>query len=143
MAQAAKRIIERENISSNVKENIGNTHPKLLTTHQGKYCKIQFEKFVLASNTKDSWFLTKNCEVVSMQSAKLNGSEIQMHGKVCKKLEDFFKSPFSSHFINIYQADVDFSCTEKFFKITDVKCKMIALKGLNGKYVFMPLLHTL
>lgn len=142
MAQAAKRIIEREKDSVFLLPTESDNLPKMITKFGGKFCKIMFKTFSLAPNDKDRWFLTNEHEVIALQSAKLNGSTIQILGRKIKCLTNFFTAPFSSCHLNIYAAELDFESNEKFFSTTDIKCKMIGLKTHNSGFVFMPLLHT-
>lgn len=117
--------------------------PKLLTKRKGKYCEFQFSNFTLANNKKDRWFLSKDNEIVALQSAYCNGADIVFRGTKIHQQSNFFTLPFSSSRLNIYQANLIFDDKERTFPIADVQCKMVGLKSLNESFVFMPLLHTM
>lgn len=142
LVQAAKRIIESYKFNEN--ENPTKiVYPELhVGNNDNHYAKIKFKTFTLANNIKDRWFLTRNDEVVSMEYAYRVDNVIYIVGKKLKKPSDFFKKPFSSHLLNIYEAELDFSDSKPYF-VDEIKCKMVGLKSHNDSLVFFPLLHTL
>lgn len=118
--------------------------PQLIQKDRETFFKINFDTFFLSTNEKDCWFLTKNNEIIALERATKCGKQIQIIGKKIKQLFDFFTVPFLSHYLNIYQAELNFETNEQLYDVNDVKCKMIGLKTLNNSFtVFMPLLHTL
>lgn len=148
LAQVAKRIIESYNLNENSITPVIE-YPILEAPLKGKstnneivYSKIRFKTFMLAGNLKNQWFLTKNGDLVAMEYVYQVGNVINIMGRKIKKLYDFFKRPFSSHFLNIYEAELNFN-DAKPYHIEEIKCKMVGLKGHNSSFIFFPLLHTL
>lgn len=143
LVQAAKRIIESYKLNEN--ENSANIiYPELLVVkndNDNHYAKIKFKRFMLVANLKDQWFLTRDDEVVAMEYAHRVDNVINIVGKKLKKPSDFFKKPFSSHFLNIYESELNFN-DPKSYLVDDIKCKMVGLKSHTSSFVFFPLLHT-
>lgn len=92
---------------------------------------------------KDSWFLTKNFEIVQMTDASVNpNNSILIHGKVIANQTDFFKLPIRSSFFHIYLAHVSNFKSIQSFKIDDILCKFVAISYKTDRCVYIPLLHT-
>lgn len=144
LRQAANRTIEMYGKCSS--KSIDQTSYPILAEERKcdeneYYLKVKFKRFVLATNDKDKWFLNKKDEVIAMNFAVKLDEGVFIEGRKIKKLFDFFENPFSSHLLNIYEADLEFD-EPKHYSITDIKCKMVGLQNHSSSFVFMPLLHT-
>lgn len=97
---------------------------------------------VLLSTRKigDRWFMTNNKQIVEMQYAFVQNEEYFICGTSIIDKNDFFKYPFSSHHINIFESKRERGSVTNF-KLCDFKAKLICLSTLTG-YVFIPLLHS-
>lgn len=96
----------------------------------------------LSVNRKaDSWFLTKDREIVQMNYATSTNNSILIHGSpICSK-EIFFKQPVSSSYLNIFKSNGILG-NQQFFEYREIIAKMICL-SLEEYFVFIPLSHTL
>lgn len=97
---------------------------------------------VLLTNRKlgDRWFLTNKSEIVEMQYAFVQNGENFIRGIPILDKTDFFKYPFSSHFINIFKSKLT-KGTATNFKINEFKVKLVRL-SISEECVFIPLLHS-
>lgn len=147
LAQIRNRIIEMYSCQVEDRSN-QNVYPILKglsieKTPSGDLCygQLRFKTFVLASNVKDRWFLTKDGSVVSMNYALQNDSGMFIVGQPIKNLNDFFTKPFASRYLDVYTGKLEF-IDSKRYNIDDIKCKIVGLKNHDSSYTFIPLLHT-
>lgn len=104
--------------------------------------EIVHSKYIISSVKKDSWFLTVDNYIVSMQYATTTTEgKILIHGLPVKEKSNFFVQPCSSEFLNIYKTTAEMD-TLRSFEYQAVKAKMICLPS-GENFVCMPLLHTL
>lgn len=118
------------------------------------YRKIYLKDFMLGRDDKNSWFLTKNNDIVKLQNVSLQEGNILITGKQLENQQDFFTLPFKSSKLNIFSADYSKNQSmaseepqhefllQKQYNLTEIKCKLFCLTYRN-KSVFLPLLHTL
>lgn len=145
LAQAAKRIIENYKFGSNKKLDRSD-FPILQDMKKSDdgneiYLKLRFDSFVLAANEKDKWFSTSSIEVIAMDYAVKVNYGIFVSGKKVEHLTDFFKKPFPSSLLNIFEAIPEFE-RQKMYSINEVKSKMVGSKSHDIAFVFFPLIHT-
>lgn len=142
LAQAGKREIESQSACRKIV--VDTQYPILLNkneTNENSYLKIKFESFTLSANVKDKWFLTSDSELVAMDYAVQIDDKIFVIGKKIKKIVDFFKKPFESSLMNIYEASLEFE-SPNHYSIDKIICKMVGLKSYGSSFVFYPLIHT-
>ena len=97
--------------------------------------------FILSSDFKNKWFLTKTNDIVSMINGTYFLGKICIYGVALKQKQDFFDYPIKSSRINIYKSNGKTSAPT-LLPLSDIKCKLFMLK-YNDSLVFMPILHTL
>lgn len=106
-----------------------------------KHVQISSNVFLSVKKMGDSFFLTKDKQIVQMNFAFRFKDNFFIDGSPILFKEDFFSDPFSSRFIDIYK-----SCGRKgissYFSINRVECKLLRL-SYNNDFVFMPILHSL
>lgn len=104
--------------------------------------EINVSPNVLLSNRKfgDRFFLTINKEIVEMQYVFIQNGEYFIRGIPITDKRCFFKYPFSSQFINIYQSNLTKDSVRNY-KLSDFNVKLVCL-SIGTEYVFIPLLHT-
>lgn len=91
----------------------------------------------------NSWFLTKNDEIVRMQYAFSMNNDIIICGNSLKYKESFFKkTPVSSQRLHIYKSDGDTNDASSY-RLDTIKAKMMYFPVSQTDFVFMPLLHTM
>lgn len=144
LAQVAKRMVEKQNYRAEKPHHLAfpvlkNQQPT--STEQDIFLKIVFESFLLASDNKNKWFLTKNDEVVGFDYVTGDGNNIQICGRRLTGLNDLFKKPCASHIIHIFETILKFD-EPHMYKVSDVKCKMVRVKSHSDSFVFFPLIHT-
>lgn len=146
LSQIAKRITEISLLNVHTFSHTEVIYPHTSgskRTFQGDYLKISLaDGFVLTSENKNRWFLTKKQEIVGMNYAKYINGTFFINGDSLNRADNFFEKPFCSSRLNIFTSNESEKNTSKFYKIDDVKCKLFAI-DFNNDTVFMPLLHTL
>lgn len=104
--------------------------------------KVEYNGFILSSNTPNKWFLTRSNEIVAMQYATIETCEAKIYGSAIKERKNVFDTPIQSSFLNIFKTvNLDFE-KPKLFSVTNIKCKLVFVENNNESY-FFPLLHTL
>lgn len=98
--------------------------------------------FFLSNNFRDCWFFTIDKGIVRFETAKYTSSKIVIQGHILNNQYDYFQYPISSSAINVFEADITHT-QEKQFSISQIFCKMSAIKSTQHTYVFIPLLHTI
>nr|CAH7769402.1 unnamed protein product [Callosobruchus chinensis] len=163
LSQMAKRIIELSKLNCvTLSENRGflkkrvNQECHQLPECNGVYKEVYVEKdFILKSDEKNCFFLTKNNEIAIMINATNFGKEVAIYGKKINRKYDFFTKPLASSQLNIFAAKVTRRKTNeskvtllldtdspKLYSLHDMKCKLFCIH-YHDECVFMPLLHTL
>lgn len=70
-----------------------------------KYKTVHFgEDFMLNNTDKDSWFLTKEGAIASMQYATYHNGSICIYATELKEKNNFFVTPFESSQLNIFES---------------------------------------
>lgn len=149
LEQVSRRIIERSKIQKQSGTNqfeMQQYSPQLLYKNKNgsmTYDTISICLDVKFSNRKlgDSFFLTKNNQLVEFKHAQKEGNSYEIVGFPIEDRNPFFRNPLNSNNLNIYLSDGKTfeSCT---FKISDIFSKMICLP-YQSKFVFIPLEHTI
>lgn len=142
LAQVAKRIAELTYAETGKPLAVLSGKYLSLNKKSGNsFLKINFENFMLSTETSDKWFLTKDRRIVEMLCAAVENGQIFIQGKSLQNLQAYFETPVKSMYLNIYTADELRKNAPWQYSIEDVKCKLVAVK--NGhQTVFLPLLHT-
>jgi hypothetical protein len=112
LAQIAKRVTELSTFNT-----IANTVPKMfipylknehrIERHQLPQCENVFNNvyisndFMLANDTKNKWFMTKNNDIVSMLNGTYFEGKIHIYGSALKTKSDFFNLPLKSSYLSI------------------------------------------
>lgn len=145
LIQVANRIIEKYNLEE---DKITNKHAfpilegiKKNVEEFEAYSKIKFDSYFLATNDKDKFFYSVSKEVIAMDYAVRMNDDIFIYGKKVKRLNDFFKQPFPSSLLNIFQANIEYE-EQKMYHVREVRCKMVGLKSHNVDFIFLPLIHS-
>lgn len=149
LAQIANRIEENE-FELNYNVNNQDTFPLLkkrrhilcnnnhvITT---VYKEIITEKFKLSNEPADCWFLTKKNNIVRFEHLECIENQLFILGSEVPKKEDFYKTPISSHRLNIYQATF-FLNPSKLWNLKEVHKKLFSIDDGN-RLVFFPLIHN-
>lgn len=119
-----------------------------LRTSSDSHNSMKLEKFspqdlnLSSKKSNDSWFLTKNDEIVKMQCANFENDKYLVMGKVIKNKTHLFAAPINSTRLKIFSSDGvldDEPCT---FDINDVASKLICLP-FEENFAFIPLIHTM
>lgn len=159
LTQISRRIKElsflnetQANIISAKRITLKSENKKREMQHERKFNKIIFEnEFLLQNDWKNSWFLTKNHEIVSLNYVTLDcQNQMWLYGAPLKTIGDFFNIPFGSTLLLIFESVGDFNdqllrarfSETKKYVLNDIKCKLFIIQK-NNKFVFFPLLHTL
>lgn len=153
LSQIGKRLIELNkvnifNIDKNTSPNIFVKNENRFEKHELQGCQKIYNKifltdgFMLGNDTKNRWFLTKNQDIVSMKNATYFQKNIHIYGASLKKKYDFFKLPIKSSYLNIYASKGE-EDAPKLYALSEIQCKLIAVKYCYNETVFFPLLHTL
>lgn len=90
----------------------------------------------------NSWFFTKNEEIVRMQYAFSMNNDIIICGNSLKSKDNFFNTPVSSQRLHIFKSDGDTN-DASLYKLDTIKAKMMYFPVSQTDFVFMPLLHTM
>nr|CAI5854864.1 unnamed protein product [Callosobruchus analis] len=154
LAQIANRLSEKQGFDLWENKELPSyplltsyTHDTLLRNIIGPdkntaiYKKIVFEGYCLGGSDVNSWFLTKQNDIVYFEAAAKLSTGYLISGKKLSSVVPFFQTPINSSILNIYIASSEFKSKETF-KISDIKCKLVHVVYKN-QIVFTPLLHTL
>jgi hypothetical protein len=132
------------NSSTNVIRQISNSIQlgKFLKTHPGASKSSKFDTIVLNSKLKNNHCLLNDgsiIEIISVREGYLAlGNEYPK-----TSISDFYSLPFESGVIDCYIVDSKIERTEKVFSIqNDVKFKFFRMPYGEGKFVLMPMIHS-
>lgn len=150
LEQVARRILESMQLHATKEENIFELtqfEPQLLYPSEPgstMYNKIQISSDLMLSNKRfgDSWFFTKNDEIVKIAYATKESGKNQIAGMVITNKNAFFDNPIDSTKLKIYISDGKTSCDLRFFELNCVTAKMFCLP-YREQFVFMPLEHSI
>lgn len=106
-----------------------------------RFIRITPNTFISTRKVGDSWFITVDKKIVQMKYAFEKGNSFFICGNQLKNKTDYFKSPYSSHFTDIYLCNQDRD-EDTVHKIESIKSKMICIPNEN-EYVLIPLLHSI
>lgn len=148
LEQITRRIIELEAIQSdyqieNPLNEQSNSYELKYESDENSFKFIKIKKNVFFSSKKvgDSFFMTKNKEVVQFKYAKKDGNKIALYGNEFISKNIFFDNPYSSDLTDIYLCTEEKS-EDRFFAIENIKAKMVCLP-FKDQFVLIPLLHSI
>lgn len=103
----------------------------------------------LVANRKDNWFLTQQFEIISMEYAVKNITEIAICGRRVRQKDNFFVTPIASSDLNIFFTTNCSSLRKpilgqiKMYAIDDILCKLCLVSyETKNQTVFIPIHHT-
>ena len=144
--QAIGKIILLRDIDTAAQRNQESmTYPTLKVKKDETILQVR-QGFLLRKNFKDSWFLTKRNIIVKYEKAIEESGSVVVHGYPLVRRFQAFTTPIASDKIyNYIGYENDISTTLRSIPITDIKCKMVAIKTIRtgAKVHFTPLIHTL
>lgn len=141
LQQVANRMYEQNNPPKQCKEPEKH-FPSVKITRGKVQCQIN-ESFILNDGFRNSWFLTKEKDIVRMITAKSNSKGcISIHGRPVKFKQNFFEIPVYSSLLHIYMGDISNLHDLKVFEVDNIFCKLVAIP-YREQVVFIPLQHTL
>lgn len=101
------------------------------------------ENLILTSKkSNDSWFLTKNDQIVKMKCAKFENNKYFIMGVPMINKMPLFVTPIDSTKLKIFKSDGELDDTLSTYEMNEVASKMICL-SLKDNFVFIPILHTM
>lgn len=140
LEQVANRILEKNRFPLNSSPT--KFVPRLIKRRNSVHCELR-QGLEINNVFKDSWFLTKNLEIVQMVDASVDSdNNILIHGKALTNPTDFFKLPIRSSFLYIYAAPINNLKKMQTFRIDDIMCKYVVIPYKLNNFVYIPLLHT-
>lgn len=154
LQQVAKRILENSQLrcdSDSKFFELQHLSPQLRYMKQNgtfEFDQIRLSSGVTLSNRKaaNSWFLTKNKEIVQMKYAKREGDEFTVAGACIDNKRNFFLNPIASSKLDIFASDgkvsekLNIYSTESIFgKMSCLPCEELINGKLTKYFVFIPL----
>lgn len=140
LQQVANRILEKTRFPFNI--NNARFVPNIIKRGNLVQCEVR-QGLEINNEFKDSWFLTKEFEIVQMVDASTDpDNNVLVHGKALVYQTDFFKLPIRSSFLYIYEAQISHLKQSKAYSIEDIMCKFVVIPYNVNNYVYIPLLHT-
>lgn len=107
-----------------------------------KTIKISSNLILTSKKINDSWFLTKNDQIVKMQCAKFENNKFFIMGIAIENKTDLFTTPIKSNKLKIFRSDGKLENEPRTFEINDVASKMMYLPFKN-EFAFIPIIHTM
>lgn len=146
LEQASNRISEKMQLCANTKNIFESKQfsPKMLYPNKRDsniiYNKIQLTDDIMLTNRRfgDSWFLTKNEDIVKFEYAFKN----KIFGMIIATKNPFFVNPITSSKMKIFISDGKKIEELKLFELHTIAAKMICLP-YGEQFVFMPLVHSM
>lgn len=155
LEQVSRRIIEMSQIRH--KSNkcnplvVENFVPQLL--YQNKqmlneteisYKTIKIHPNIILSSKKsnDSWFITKNDQIIKMECAKFEDNKYLIEGTVIANKTNLFRSPINSIKLKIFKSDGSFENEPRTFQLIDFAAKLICLP-VKDEFAFIPIINTM
>lgn len=153
--QVSRRIIEMTQLNiktdSHSSSNSTQFSPQLLNQNQDiligtatrfKTIKIAPDVILNSKKSNDSWFLTKNDEIVKMEYAIFENHKFKIIGTTIIEKEHLFTDPFNSTRLKIFSSDGILDGGLRFYEIENVAAKMMCLPN-KDKFAFIPIVHTM
>lgn len=151
LEQVSRRILESMQLRPN--ENIFETKPfspqVFYADRQGStrkiiYNKIQISPDIMLSNKQfsNTWFLTKNNDIVKFKFAVKESGKINLFGMIIANKNSFFANPIASSKLKIFISDGKANDELHIFELNSIFAKMICLP-YKELFLFMPLIHSL
>lgn len=112
------------------------------------YNTIKLTPNLIITNKKsnDSWFLTKNDQIVKMQCAKFENGRHLMIGVLIVNKTHLFSTdtgaPMNSTKLKIFSSDGTLEHEPRTFQLNDFASKMICLPSKDN-FAFIPIIHTM
>lgn len=108
------------------------------------YDKIKLFPDLMLTNRKfsDSWFLTKNDDIVKMAYATKECGKHKIFGKFVENKSPFFINPITYSKLNIFLSDGKINCELKCYGIDFIVAKMMCLP-YRENFVYIPIVHSI
>lgn len=159
LEQVSRRIIEmtqlrQKNDSSNslkVEQFVPQLqYPNEITLHQTvmtyQTIKITPNLILTSRKSNDSWFFTKNQQIVKMQCAIFENGKHFIIGLIIVNKSYLFSrntgAPIDSTKLQIFSSDGALDHAPRTFELNDFACKMIYLP-FEDNFAFIPIIHTM
>lgn len=107
-----------------------------------KTIKITEDITLNSKKSNDSWFITKDDQIVKMKHAKCENNKYQIVGTSIIEKGHLFTAPINSTRLKIFSSDGIFDDEPHSYEIDEVASKLICLPILD-KFAFIPIVHTL
>lgn len=153
LQQIARRLHELSVSNANPSWILDEQFPKL--SHQVispdhpyalSFNTLEYQRNVMLSsvngNQRNRWMLTNTNCIVKFDCVIKTVNGHMIRGNNLENKEDFFEKPFFSRYLNIFLSDGKINEPSELYNINDIKAKLFCIPH-NGKYVFIPLLHSL
>lgn len=109
------------------------------------YSQINLLQYLLSTDDdKNRWFLSKTLKIISLKYIikTQNSNNVYLYGSELASSTDYFQYPLCSSELNIYESNL-IKNPPKFFRLTDIFCKMVRIEYNTQKSIFIPLYHTI
>lgn len=139
LQEMSLRVLENMDFTiKNLKEKLSSpqVYPKFSSS------KIQLSSNVtLSKDNKNCWFLSKDKKICRFEKIEIEDGIPKIIAKCIKETSDFFTVPIKSSILDIYYSDGLLGDCQQMH-INDISEKMFCIPDLNGKKVFIPLIHS-
>lgn len=154
LEQVSRRLIEMSQLrlrnDSHSLPRLEKCSPELLYPNQSmlfeavtyKTIKITHGFILTSKKSNDSWFLTKNNQIVKMQYAKFENDKYLLMGMNIRNKTHLFDKPIDSTRLKIFTSDGILDDELHTYGINDIASKMICLP-FEDNFAFIPILHTM
>lgn len=143
LEQIVNRIAETEHLNIATENTSVKNYPMITTIGNNECIHIRSD-FMLKPDERNQWFMLKDNTVVKYESAALGSQEFVIYGSQFLKQRESFVQPCSSYDLHITTADLnDLSRDCIQVDVSEVLCKLSAIKVEDNALMFTPLLHTL
>lgn len=93
-------------------------------------------------NDSNSWFLTRNFDIVKMRHIIRVENSFRVYGNRLQNKTDFFTKPLSSQILHIFLSNGQLNDEMSFYSLKQIMSKMMCLNSKQN-FVFIPILHTI
>lgn len=141
LEQIANRIAEKRVAKAKVSEtNV--TYPALkypVRSNTAKFTYIALsDSFMLSAKEHDRYFLTKDSNIIAMESADLTF----IYGRQLLEYSDLFTKPLSSSWLKVYKTrSINKLGSPAKYELNQILCKLVVVT-IQGETSLVPLLHT-
>lgn len=135
LQQLHRRVVEI--YESNLIFKSNNTNDINIKKKKGKNISLQYNGNIIGVDFKDSWFLTKEKEIVKILEI-ISNPQIKLKSSILLRKHNLFEAPVTSSILDIFTSDGECSGL-KFLNLSDIKCKMFCIKMESEKYAFIPM----